>query len=379
MKIHIRHLASGLAVLAAVVTIGLWIGLMPISASSGHWRVTSWFLHWVMQNSVQLNAMSVEEPAIVDDPVLVRRAAGHFEASCRFCHGAPGKATGPVPYQMTPAPPGLDNSAHAWAPAELFTIVKHGVKFSGMPAWPAPPRDDEVWAMVAFLRALPDMDEAGYDRLRGAAAPGAAGEAGAAGTTNPVLAGCVACHGIDGGSDGGAFPVIGGQSADYLATSLAAYRDGRRASGIMQLAASGLSDDEIARLARHYAGQRPQQPAQPAAAPDDIRRQITDRGGAIAAEGLPDQRVPACGSCHGGVAVDGAITQPRPGFPRLTGQDRPYLETQLHLWRAGARGGGSHAHLMARAAHGLTDADIAAVAAFYADDGNRGTGSSASR
>lgn len=368
MKIHIRHLASGLVAAAAVVTIGLWIGLMPISASSGHWRVTSWFLHWVMQNSVRLNAMSVDEPAIVDDPALVRRAAGHFEASCRFCHGAPGKATGPVPYQMTPAPPGLGNSAQAWAPAELFTIVKHGVKFSGMPAWPAPPRDDEVWAMVAFLRALPQMDAAGYDRLRGATTPRTAGDGAA---TNPVLAGCVACHGIDGGSDGGAFPVIGGQSADYLATSLAAYRDGRRASGIMQLAASGLSDDEIARLAGHYAGRRPRQPAASAS--------IEGPGGTIAAEGLPGQRVPACSSCHGGVQADGTTRDPRPGFPRIAGQDRAYLDTQLRLWRAGTRGGGSHAHLMARAARGLTDADIAALAAFYAGAGDYETGLSASR
>ena len=35
-------------------------------------------------------------------------------------------------------------SAHApdWRPRELFYIVKHGMKFTGMPAWPADGRDD---------------------------------------------------------------------------------------------------------------------------------------------------------------------------------------------------------------------------------------------
>jgi hypothetical protein len=31
-----------------------------------------------------------------------------------------------------------------------------------MPAWPAPQRDDEVWAMVAFLGVFPDLDAEAY-------------------------------------------------------------------------------------------------------------------------------------------------------------------------------------------------------------------------
>jgi len=30
-----------------------WSGAVQISASSGHWRITDWFLHWVMRNSVR--------------------------------------------------------------------------------------------------------------------------------------------------------------------------------------------------------------------------------------------------------------------------------------------------------------------------------------
>ena len=34
-----------------------------------------------------------------------------------------------------------------------------------MPAWPTQQRDDEVWAMVAFLRTLPDLQAEDYRRL----------------------------------------------------------------------------------------------------------------------------------------------------------------------------------------------------------------------
>lgn len=41
-----------------------------------------------------------------------------------------------------------------WRPEEMHRIVNEGVKMSGMPAWPASSRPDEVWAVVAFLTAI---------------------------------------------------------------------------------------------------------------------------------------------------------------------------------------------------------------------------------
>jgi mono/diheme cytochrome c family protein len=55
---------------------------------------------------------------------------------------------------MLPQPPDLADVVGEWNNAQLFRIVKHGVRFTGMPAWPMQDRDDEVWAMVAFLREL---------------------------------------------------------------------------------------------------------------------------------------------------------------------------------------------------------------------------------
>jgi Cytochrome C oxidase, cbb3-type, subunit III len=76
---------------------------------------------------------------------------------------------------MTPPPPYLPPRIPKWEPNELFYIVKHGIKFTGMPAWPALDRDDEVWAMVAFLRQFPKLDADEYRRLaQGEAAPSGA-------------------------------------------------------------------------------------------------------------------------------------------------------------------------------------------------------------
>ncbi|AZB59368.1 c-type cytochrome, partial [Cereibacter sphaeroides] len=86
---------------------------------------------------------------------------------------------------------------------------------------------------------------------------------------------------------------------------------------------------------------------------------VRGRALATAEAGLRD--VPACQSCHGPDAE-----RRRSDTPALAGQYRAYLEVQLRLWRDGVRGGGPRAPLMTEAAKLLSDAEIVALAAYYA-------------
>lgn len=64
---------------------------------------------------------------------------------------------------------------------------------------------------------------------------------------------CAACHGQDGKtSTDPSFPILAGQHEDYLLHSLKAYRSGARANAIMAAQAQGLSNAEMAELARYY-------------------------------------------------------------------------------------------------------------------------------
>ena len=150
------QIAALLAVLAAGGLLVAASGIVPIKASSGHWAITAWFLHFSMRRSVATHTLGLQAPAL-DAPRLVLKGAGHYETGCRPCHGSPDLPHPRIAQHMTPHPPYLPPRISAWEPDELFYIVKHGVKFTGMPAWPAQQRDDEVWAMVAFLRTLPDL------------------------------------------------------------------------------------------------------------------------------------------------------------------------------------------------------------------------------
>jgi cytochrome c553 len=356
------------ALAAALVVLS---GVIPLKASAGHWAVTTWLLDFTKRRSVATHSIGIEVPPL-DDPALILRGAGHYELGCRPCHGAPDGRPPAIPVHMLPPPPDLKRQAARWTAAEQFTIVRHGIKFTGMPAWPAPTREDEVWAVVAFLQRLPSLDAAGYDRLVlgpipstvPSTAPSAAPSAAASDTvTDLVRARCDRCHGADGrGREQAAFPRLAGQKAAYLRMALTAYAEGRRHSGTMSPVAAALDAPTIAAVADHYAALPASAAgsASPAAAPGGAAEAAL-RGGDIARLGIPAQGVPRCVECHGPAA-----TKRNEAYPRLAGQFGPYLEQQLQLLAEGRRGGSPFVHLMHVVAPRLTPDQRRDVAAWFA-------------
>jgi cytochrome c553 len=345
-----------LAVYASIGLVGAAVvvlsGAIPLNASGGHWAITSWFLDLAKRRSVATHSLGIDVPPL-DDPRRIQAGAARYEVGCRPCHGAPGWPAPALPAHMTPHPPDLRQQIARWKPAELFTIVRHGIKFTGMPAWPAPARDDEVWDVVAFLPMLATLDRASYARMAGG--PPTAPATAAAPLADALARGrCDLCHGDDGrGREGADFPRLAGQKPEYLRRALDAYARGTRHGGTMGPIATGLDPAARRALADHFAAL----PAG-AAAPAGPR---AERGAVIAAQGIPARRVPRCAECHGP-----APTKRHAAYPRLAGQFAPYLELQLRLFAEDRRGGSEYAHLMREFAGRLTDDERRDAAAYYA-------------
>jgi cytochrome c553 len=330
-----------------------WSGISDIAASQGHFAFVERFLEFGMRNAVENHAADIEAPQL-ENPDLIRLGAGHFHRGCAFCHGAPGMPVNPIARHMLPSPPDLAVAMRPWKERELFWIVKHGFKYTGMPGWVALERDDEIWAVVAFLKHLPALDAEGYRELALGAvrvSPRSGSEL-ATFESNPEAVGaCARCHGGAGERPmSNLVPVLHGQPADYLVSALKAYAEGRRRSGIMQPLAADLRDEDMRNLADYYAGL-----ASPLEEPSSVDASLIERGRKLAVEGAPETGVPPCMACHS-----------NPGAPRLAGQHAAYLAGQLRLWRSGHVPQTAGAPLMAPIAQRLSDDQIHAVSAYLA-------------
>lgn len=133
---------------------------------------------------------------------------------------------------------------------------------------------------------------------------------------------CNTCHGADGNSADAKTPRLNGQSAAYLYGRLASFRypirEAPHAIHIMGIAGATLSDDVIKALARFYAGQ----------APFAGGSKPESTGAMLYRKGARD--IPACQGCHGAAGEGGT-------GPRLMGQHREYLLTQLLAFTMAAR------------------------------------------
>jgi cytochrome c553 len=161
----------------------------------------------------------------------------------------------------------------------------------------------------------------------------------------PKAATCVACHGPNGNSTVGLFPILAGQTSRYLYLELRDFQAKRRNDPLMSPIAMTLTPDETAALATYFS----QQKSTPTGfTPDPVR---AARGEKKAADVL-------CTMCHlGGFSGQNEI-------PRVAGQQYDYIVKQLKDFKAKTRtnDGGS----MTSVASGLSDDDILDLANYVA-------------
>jgi cytochrome c553 len=153
---------------------------------------------------------------------------------------------------------------------------------------------------------------------------------------------CASCHGAEGISPNDTWPNLAGQNAAYLARILAAYKSGDQKDVAMTPLAQALSDADIQNLATYYAGLSCK------AAPG-----AKASGDAAAGKVLSKN----CAGCHGETGISS-----NPAWPNFAGQKPGYLVNVLKAFRAGLR----KDPMMAGVSRGLSDTDIANLAAYYA-------------
>ncbi len=156
-----------------------------------------------------------------------------------------------------------------------------------------------------------------------------------------LLTACSACHGAGGVSRIPGIPSLAAQPKVFIENQMVLIREGLREVPVMKDLMTGMKDEDIVALAKHFA-------AQPAASNAEAVRPDTDRLGEQTARKM------LCGTCH---LPDYAGQQQ---VPRLAGQDETYLVQAMKQFRDNP--GPGRDTIMSASLYGLSDADLANLA-----------------
>jgi mono/diheme cytochrome c family protein len=146
---------------AGVVT---FTGLYNVAASVPDAGIVKWLLSTNMERSVANHARTISAPPQFTDQ-QASDGIRIYKDTCVYCHGAPGKEPRDIGKGLNPEAPYLPDTVSEWTTAQLFWIIKNGIKMTGMASYGPAHNDDEIWALVAFVQRLPKMTPEQYTQM----------------------------------------------------------------------------------------------------------------------------------------------------------------------------------------------------------------------
>ena len=164
MKLFLGLFVSVLLLITALA-IWAWSGRYNVAATVPHWDLIAWFMEEVRNRSIKFHSQEIQSPSLKDSK-LIKTGFNEYDAMCRLCHGAPGYEPTELARGLYPKPPDLvSQGVQQRSNAELYWVVKNGIKMTGMPAFGPTHNEDELSSVVAFLRRMPGMQAKDYEVL----------------------------------------------------------------------------------------------------------------------------------------------------------------------------------------------------------------------
>jgi hypothetical protein len=171
----IKTLIATVIVTAVFVVGFIYSGIYPVGADNKHNALTFWVLETLRKKSIARAAKDIEVPAL-DNPMLLLSGGADYNDMCAGCHLKPEQTESDMTLGLYPKPPNLTQTAEQHdhqhdagdhndvevIAQQQFWVIKHGIMASGMAAFGPTHSDERIWAMVAFLRKLPELTAEQY-------------------------------------------------------------------------------------------------------------------------------------------------------------------------------------------------------------------------
>jgi len=173
MRGFINGIVFTIALLVGAVYAGVQFGAMPAGADAKPFP----YEEWAAKHS--LHAAMAREDAAFTNPLQPTDAnltdgVHLYAVNCAVCHGAADAAQSTLSKGFYIEAPQLAKDGVEDDPEKMtFWKLKHGIRFSAMPAFGSTLSDDDLWKITMFLSTmdkLPPAVEAEWKKVPSAAA-----------------------------------------------------------------------------------------------------------------------------------------------------------------------------------------------------------------
>ena len=165
----VRGVIVGALALAAAAYAYAHFGFIDFRADQGPSRLEEDVLGSAMDKSTERQAPQQKNPLSPTQENLL--AGAHlYRDKCSDCHGGPANPNSDYGRSFNPPAPQFMKQAPDMPENQNFYIIKHGVRWTAMPAWGGIMTDSEIWQLVALLSRFPQLPPGVSDELKKAVA-----------------------------------------------------------------------------------------------------------------------------------------------------------------------------------------------------------------
>lgn len=158
-----RSCCIALALVALLLAAGLVLGAIAVRRSALSARpepsAAEARLARLVRNLVIHGASrGLRENPFPATPEVLAGGRAHFADHCAGCHGNDGGGHTELGRRLFPRAPDMRlPETQRLGDGELFRIIEHGIRFTGMPGWGGEVPAGETWELVHFIRHLPKL------------------------------------------------------------------------------------------------------------------------------------------------------------------------------------------------------------------------------
>ncbi|HLH95730.1 MAG TPA: c-type cytochrome [Xanthobacteraceae bacterium] len=178
MEKTLKGFILGIIVAVIVIAGGAYAviaaGLIPANADAAAGPVERFVARTDLRAVLRNLAPKDANPTPLTDDNLIA-GIKLYGQHCAICHGTVSGEAPPIARGQYPKPPqlakdGVEDDPEGWT----FWKIKHGIRWTGMPAWKDEINDQDIWKLTLFLKNMDQLSPAAKQAWQALALPSAA-------------------------------------------------------------------------------------------------------------------------------------------------------------------------------------------------------------